>query len=109
MGPTPGQPTADLLLKIEHGMVAMGRACREFTNLLLTCISACPPRIPRSDFMVLQDPYVFLKRPPLGHANLLSAAESGCGMNGGFVYIQNTRPDGPVAWLFHRTTEVPLR
>ncbi len=30
-------------------------------------------------------------------------------MGGGFVYVQNARPDGPVAYLFHRATEVPLR
>eukprot|EP00798_Chlamydomonas_sp_ICE-L_P005226 gene5226-18456_t len=30
-------------------------------------------------------------------------------MNGGFAYIQNTSADGPVAWLFHHTTEVALR
>ena len=59
--------------------------------------------------MVLQDPYVFLKRPPFSDVNLLAVAEMTCGMNGGFAYIQNTRPDGPVAYLYHRTTEVPLR
>ena len=63
----------------------------------------------RSDYMVLQDPYVFLKQPPMAGMQLLAVAEHGCGMNGGFAYIQNTKPDGPVAWMFHRTTEVPLR
>ena len=65
--------------------------------------------MPCSDYMVLQDPYVFLKHPPFSNLQLLSVAELTCGMNGGFAYIQNTRPDGPVAWLYHRTTEVPLR
>ena len=59
--------------------------------------------------MVLQDPYVFLKRPPMSLINLLSVPEHGCGMNGGFQYIQNTLPNGPVSYVYHRTTEVPLR
>ena len=62
-----------------------------------------------SDYMVLQDPYIFLKSPPFADLQLLSVTEKSCGMNGGFAYIQNTKPDGPVAWLYHRTTEVPLR
>jgi len=30
-------------------------------------------------------------------------------MNGGFCYVQNAKPDGPTTWMFHHTTEVPLR
>ena len=71
----------------------------------------CPSVAPclRSDYAVLHDPYVYFKRPPMSTANLLVVESHGCGMNGGLAYVQNVRPDGPVAWMFHRTTEVPLR
>ena len=65
--------------------------------------------LPFSDYAVLQDPYVHFKRPPLSSANLMAVESHSCGMNGGLVYLQNVRPEGPVSWLFHRTTEVPLR
>ena len=63
--------------------------------------------------LLLQDPYLFLKRPPLSSANLLTLeGPGGCGTagsGGGMVYVQNVQPDGPVTWLFNRATEVPLR
>ncbi len=66
------------------------------------------PSFPCSDYSVFQDPYIFLKRPPFADIQLLVVEET-AGMNGGFSYSQNMRPDGPTAYLFHRTTEVPLR
>ena len=66
--------------------------------------------------MVLQDPYIFLKQPPLSNASLIttegagSSSAGGCPLLGaGMVYVQNVEPDGPVAWLLHSATELPLR
>ena len=58
---------------------------------------------------MFRDPYVYLKRPPFSEVQLLNVAEGGCNMNGGFMYVHNAAPDGPVNWIFKRVTELPLR
>jgi hypothetical protein len=42
-----------------------------------------------------------LKNPPLQSIHMLCNTEwNPYGCNGGFVYVQNVRPDGPVSWVF---------
>ncbi|KAJ9513428.1 hypothetical protein QJQ45_005979 [Haematococcus lacustris] len=64
------------------------------------------------DTVIFRDPYVYLKRPPLAGINLLTSFESGPDTrnnNIGMVYAQNTRPDGPTAWVFRWLVEITLR
>ncbi|KAL6763382.1 hypothetical protein V8C86DRAFT_291546 [Haematococcus lacustris] len=64
------------------------------------------------DTVIFRDPYVYLKRPPLAGINLLTSFESGPDTrnnNIGMVYAQNTRPDGPTAWVFRWLVEMTLR
>ena len=70
---------------------------------------AAPFNSLHSDFSIFRDPYVYLKAPPFDKVQLLGVAEGICGINGGFVYVHNALPDGPVAWVFQRVTELPLR
>ena len=58
---------------------------------------------------MFRDPYVYLKQPPFSKLQMLGVAEGICGANGGFMYVHNALPDGPVAWVFQRMTELPLR
>lgn len=45
------------------------------------------------------DPYAYLKAPPLDGAHLVTMTHGGwSGMTAGFVYAQNASADGPVAW-----------
>eukprot|EP00798_Chlamydomonas_sp_ICE-L_P022985 gene22985-30173_t len=62
-----------------------------------------------NDFSVYRDPYLHVKATPFNQMQLLGVVEGLCGMNGGWVYVQNAAPDGPVAWMFQRVTELPLR
>ncbi|KAL6750633.1 hypothetical protein V8C86DRAFT_2802136 [Haematococcus lacustris] len=64
------------------------------------------------DTIIFRDPYVYLKRPPLAGISLLTSFESGPDTrnnNIGMVYAQNTRPDGPTAWVFRWLVEITLR
>jgi len=62
-----------------------------------------------NDVAIFDDPYRHLKAPPMDKVNIFCAAESEYGCNGGFMYVQNARPDGPASWVFKQTTDVPLR
>ncbi|GFH07764.1 uncharacterized protein HaLaN_02613, partial [Haematococcus lacustris] len=63
------------------------------------------------DTIIFRDPYVYLKRAPLAGISLLTSFESGPDTrnnNIGMVYAQNTRPDGPTAWVFRWLVEITL-
>ena len=62
-----------------------------------------------SDYQAFNDPYPYLKGYPMQNVTLVGVPEHSCGMNGGFAYVQNARPDGPVSWMFKHMTLLPLR
>ncbi|KAG2446518.1 hypothetical protein HYH02_008505 [Chlamydomonas schloesseri] len=62
-----------------------------------------------SDVVVLDDWYWRAKQPPLSNYQLLSQAECPVCINGGFSYIQNANPAGPVAWMFYEAVHRAVR
>lgn len=54
-----------------------------------------------SDTFPLSDFYHRVKAPPMSGYTLMSQAELGYAVNGGFAYIQNAASNGPVAWVFY--------
>ncbi|KXZ51702.1 hypothetical protein GPECTOR_11g151 [Gonium pectorale] len=62
-----------------------------------------------TDVVVLDDWYWRAKQPPLSRYNMLSQSESGFAVNGGFSYIQNASPTGPVAWVFYEAMHRAVR
>ncbi|KAG2500462.1 hypothetical protein HYH03_002029 [Edaphochlamys debaryana] len=54
-----------------------------------------------ADTLPLGDWYGMVKAPPASDYNMISQAESTEALNGGFTYIQNAAPDGPVAYLLY--------
>ncbi|KAG2433908.1 hypothetical protein HXX76_008260 [Chlamydomonas incerta] len=62
-----------------------------------------------SDVVVLDDWYWRAKQPPLSSYQLLSQAECPICINGGFSYIQNANPAGPVAWMFYEAVHRAVR
>ncbi|GAX79799.1 hypothetical protein CEUSTIGMA_g7239.t1 [Chlamydomonas eustigma] len=79
----------------------MIRAVRLGYNVLMT----------DNDVVFFEDPYSFFKRPPFSHFVVLNQQEwpDSHIANGGFIYIQNARPDGPAVWLFVEATDRLLR
>ncbi|GFH13393.1 uncharacterized protein HaLaN_09269 [Haematococcus lacustris] len=80
--------------------VLQGHCC---STIATPCTCTCCPLQLDGDTVIFRDPYVYLKRPPLAGINLLTSFESGPDTrnnNIGMVYAQNTRPDGPTAWVF---------
>ena len=61
-----------------------------------------------NDVVFFDDPYHYFKSPPFSHFHVLNQMEhyDSHSSNGGFIYIQNARSNGPTAWLF---TEVHWR
>lgn len=57
---------------------------------------------PCSDTTIFSDFYIHVKNPPLADINLISNHEgnTSTGVNGGWFYVQNASPNGPVAWAF---------
>ncbi|KAG2484748.1 hypothetical protein HYH03_016495 [Edaphochlamys debaryana] len=60
-----------------------------------------------ADSTPLHDFYLRANNPPLSGVNMMSQAraasswaESRFAVNGGFTYVQNAAPNGPVAWIF---------
>ena len=52
------------------------------------------------------DPYVYVKRPPLNKATLVTMSHGGwTGLTSGFLYIQNAAIAGPVSWIFTETVD----
>lgn len=52
------------------------------------------------------DPYTYLKRPPLNKAILVTMSHGGwTGLTSGFLYIQNAAISGPVSWIFTETVD----
>ncbi|GFR42576.1 hypothetical protein Agub_g3503, partial [Astrephomene gubernaculifera] len=62
-----------------------------------------------SDVLVLDDWYWRVKQPPLSQYNMLSQNERGLSFNGGFSYIQNAAPNGPVSWLLYEALHRVVR
>ncbi|GFH19710.1 uncharacterized protein HaLaN_16707, partial [Haematococcus lacustris] len=63
-----------------------------------------------ADMMLLSDPYVHLRSPPLSNMTVLCQEEAGMPYcNGGFVYVQNAAPDGPATWAFRFIAEITTR
>eukprot|EP00798_Chlamydomonas_sp_ICE-L_P031469 gene31469-6657_t len=62
-----------------------------------------------SDFHIYRDPYPYLKGFPMQNHTLIATMEHSCGMNAGFMYIQNAKTNGPAAWVFRYSAELPLR
>ncbi|KAL6747905.1 hypothetical protein V8C86DRAFT_2894510 [Haematococcus lacustris] len=63
-----------------------------------------------ADMMLLSDPYVHLKSPPLSNMTVLCQEEAGMPYcNGGFMYVQNAAPDGPATWAFRFIGEITTR
>eukprot|EP00195_Chlamydomonas_chlamydogama_P014364 CAMPEP_0202890356 /NCGR_PEP_ID=MMETSP1392-20130828/792_1 /ASSEMBLY_ACC=CAM_ASM_000868 /TAXON_ID=225041 /ORGANISM="Chlamydomonas chlamydogama, Strain SAG 11-48b" /LENGTH=681 /DNA_ID=CAMNT_0049573911 /DNA_START=129 /DNA_END=2170 /DNA_ORIENTATION=- len=77
----------------------MGRASRMGYNVMSI----------DNDIVFFDDPYRHLKAEPMASINLFCAIEGVCTCNGGFMYVQNARPDGPSTWVFKQITDVPLR
>ena len=47
------------------------------------------------------DPYAYVKQPPLSKAALVTMSHGGwAGLTTGFLYIQNADVAGPVSWIF---------
>ena len=47
------------------------------------------------------DPYVYVKHPPLSKAALVTMSHGGwAGLTTGFLYVQNADAAGPVSWIF---------
>lgn len=61
------------------------------------------------------DFYEWIKTPPLSKINMICNPEWGApgepsyGCNGGWIYVQSVRPDGPVAWLWKEVAWNVLR
>ena len=53
------------------------------------------------------DPYIYLKGPPLARAALVSMSSGSLKgiMVGQFLYAQNAAPNGPVAWVLSEAVE----
>ena len=68
------------------------RAVRLGYNVLMT----------DNDVVMFDDPYAYFKAPPFSHFTVLNQQEwpDTHEPNGGFIYIQNARPNGPAVWLF---------
>ena len=60
------------------------------------------------DVSFLQDPYLFLKRPPFSAAQLITQGEA-AGINVGVMYAQNLSRNGPAAWLWAETADRMVR
>ena len=60
------------------------------------------------DVFFLQDPYLFLKRPPFSAAQLITQGEAS-GINVGVMYAHNLSRSGPAAWLWAETADRMLR
>ncbi|GLC34855.1 hypothetical protein PLESTM_000247200 [Pleodorina starrii] len=61
------------------------------------------------DVLVLDDWYWRVKQPPLSSFTMLSQAETGACINGGFSYIQNASSQGPVAWMLFEAMHRAVR
>ena len=68
------------------------RAVRLGYNVLMT----------DNDVIMFDDPYAYFKAPPFSHFTVLNQQEwpDTHEPNGGFIYVQNARPNGPAVWLF---------
>ena len=55
-----------------------------------------------NDVVLFDDPYHYFKSPPFSHFTVLNQMEfwGTHENNGGFIYIQNARPNGPAVWLY---------
>lgn len=67
-----------------------------------------------TDTHFFDSPYRYFKQPPFSDYHMFAACEhsqpEAClDLNGGFLYIQSTRPDGPVAYALHQMIERMLR
>lgn len=66
-----------------------------------------------ADSIFFRDPYVHLKHPPLSTMHHMCNPEAGNTIlafycNGGFHYIHDVAPDGPIAWVFYDTIRTIL-
>lgn len=52
-----------------------------------------------SDTIPMSNIYWLLHRPPLAPYAMLSQAEAGTAINGGFSYVRGASSSGPVAWM----------
>ncbi|KAG2499569.1 hypothetical protein HYH03_002514 [Edaphochlamys debaryana] len=62
-----------------------------------------------TDVVAIGDWYERVKQPPLRSITMFSQAEGSFPINGGFSYIQNAAPDGPVAWLLYEAVHRAVR
>lgn len=63
-----------------------------------------------SDTAMLDDPYKYFKQPPFDDIVVLNQEEDGIiSTNGGILYVQNSAPDGPAAFMFAETVSRPYR
>ena len=55
-----------------------------------------------NDVVMFDDPYHYFKSPPFSHFTVLNQMEFWATHenNGGFIYIQNARSNGPAVWLY---------
>ncbi|MEW5320246.1 MAG: hypothetical protein WDW38_011331 [Sanguina aurantia] len=91
---------ADVQGKMHMDRVAFtGRALRLGFNVLQV----------EADIIVFQDPYRFLKSPPLSDHNLLIMRDGNGFLNSGVIYCQNARPDGPTAYVLNEIVDRTLR
>ncbi|MEW5300367.1 MAG: hypothetical protein WDW36_003303 [Sanguina aurantia] len=58
-----------------------------------------------SDTIIANDFYAHVKQPPLADIQLLANHEgnNSINVNGGWFYVQNASPNGPIAWAFADT------
>ncbi|KAG2500475.1 hypothetical protein HYH03_002041 [Edaphochlamys debaryana] len=62
-----------------------------------------------ADTLPLGDWYGMVKAPPAADYNMISQSECSYCINGGFSYIQNAAPDGPVAWMLYEAMHRVVR
>lgn len=71
-----------------------------------------------SDVILFDDPYKYFKAPPFSNFTIINQAEVlfqqedyGVTMdpNGGLLYVQNARPDGPATWMLSEAVDRLLR
>lgn len=60
-----------------------------------------------TDIAVLDDPYKYFKEPPFQDVVLLNQHEWSTTPNGGLLYIQNAKPDGPAAFVLSEIANRP--